>query len=60
LKHKKQKIKDKREKLKEKGLIGIYINLSNLSFLALQIGQTPGGSSMAQRYPQNLHLHTVF
>ena len=36
------------------------MNRSNLSFLALQIGQTPGASSMAQRYPQTLHLHTGF
>ena len=29
-------------------------NFSNRSFLALQIGQTSGGCSRAQRYPQTL------
>src|SRR5208283_2074344 len=30
-------------------------NRSNRSFVALQIGQIPGGCSRAQRYPQTLH-----
>ncbi len=34
------------------------MNRSNLSFLALHIGQTSGGPSRAHRYPQTLHLQT--
>ena len=35
-----------------------YMNLSNRSYVALHIGQVSGGSSLAQRYPQTLHLQT--
>jgi hypothetical protein len=31
---------------------------SKRSFFALQMGQTSGGFSRAQRYPQTLHRHT--
>jgi len=33
-------------------------NLSNRSFVALHIGQIPGGWSRAQRYPQTLQRQT--
>jgi len=35
-----------------------YMNLSNLSLLALHMGQTSGGSPLAQRYPHTLQRHT--
>lgn len=35
-----------------------YAKRSNLSFFALQIGQTSGGSSLAQRYPHTLQRQT--
>jgi hypothetical protein len=35
-----------------------YQKCSKRSFLALQIGQTPGGFSRAQRYPQTLQRQT--
>jgi len=31
-------------------------NFSNRSFLALQIGQSSGGSSRAHKYPHTVHL----
>ena len=34
------------------------MNRSNRSFVALQIGQIPGGCSRAQRYPQTLQRQT--
>ena len=35
-----------------------YQKRSKRSCLALQIGQTPGGRSRAQRYPQTRQRHT--
>jgi hypothetical protein len=40
------------------GIEESYINLSNLSFLALQMGQTSGGASRPHKYPQTTLRHT--